>query len=384
MQFLLHSQIKSKKSKQTLPSQTDIELVYNHYIQDGNNSAVTGGIGTEKLTVYSSGINLKSTFGKNTLSFKVGADVISSASTDNIDFVVSSASILDARIYINANYSRLIKKRNLTLFGGLGFSIESDYLSLSHNLGFIKNDKQDLRSFSAQIQVYNDDLRWWGLDFANYKENKLIYPKELRTQEWFTQHKRNSYNLKMSYTQVLNKYNTMGLFSELTYQQGLLSTPYHRVYMSDTPNIVVENLPQERYKLSLGLKLNSFVSGRLIFKNSLSSYIDNFGIFALTLENEVAIKVNPFFTLYPNFRIYNQKASKYFAPYKAHSNKELYYTSDYDLSSFQTFTFGIGFKYVFQKTFFKSVLLRYSFYYRSNNLSAHIASIIIQTSFFKK
>ncbi|MBT8273098.1 MAG: hypothetical protein KJO77_04785, partial [Bacteroidia bacterium] len=29
-------------------NKTEVELLYNQYIQDGNNSAITGGIGTEK------------------------------------------------------------------------------------------------------------------------------------------------------------------------------------------------------------------------------------------------------------------------------------------------------------------------------------------------
>ena len=33
-------------------SQSDISLVYNQYLQTGDNSAVTGGIGTERLTIY--------------------------------------------------------------------------------------------------------------------------------------------------------------------------------------------------------------------------------------------------------------------------------------------------------------------------------------------
>src|SRR5438105_46380 len=79
-------------------SETDVQLVFSYYDQDGNNSAVTGGVGTEKLTVYAPGVNIKHTFNTyNTISLNTGVDVISSASTDNIDFIVSSASVLDTR-----------------------------------------------------------------------------------------------------------------------------------------------------------------------------------------------------------------------------------------------------------------------------------------------
>jgi len=96
-------------SAQNRINKTEIEVLYSHYVQDGNHSAVTGGIGTEKLTVYSPSVYLKSTLGKNVYTLKGGADIISSASTDNIDYIVSSASKLDARTYAQFDYSRTLK-----------------------------------------------------------------------------------------------------------------------------------------------------------------------------------------------------------------------------------------------------------------------------------
>ena len=98
LQFFAHAQQVKDSAIQKI-NKTAIELVYNHYLQDGNNSAVTGGVGTEELTVYGPSINIKNTYSKSNLSFNLGADIISSASTDNIDFVVSSASAKDARVF---------------------------------------------------------------------------------------------------------------------------------------------------------------------------------------------------------------------------------------------------------------------------------------------
>src|SRR5687768_12615564 len=86
-------------------SQTSIQLVYSHYLQNGNHSAVTGGTGTERLTIYSPDITIRQQVDSfRSFSINTGVDVISSASTDNIDFVVSSASRLDNHIYLNAEY----------------------------------------------------------------------------------------------------------------------------------------------------------------------------------------------------------------------------------------------------------------------------------------
>jgi hypothetical protein len=387
MQFMANAQA-SRDSTKYKPNKTEIELVYNHYIQDGNKSAVTGGIGTEQLTVYGPALNLENSFGKNTLTFNLGADIISSASLDNIDFVKSSASKVSRRGYLIGNYSRQFEKQNLNINGGLGLSIESAYFSVSSNLGFTKSDKDKLRTYSAQLLIFNDDLRWGRLSAQYWRPVKLIYPVELRYKEWYDVFKRNSYNLKLGLTQIVNTRNTLAIFPEFSYQQGLLATPYHRIYFSDGTE-AVEQLPKERYKGALALRLNTFVGGNVIFKNTIDGYTDNFGIEAFSFENETALKLKHFLTLLPNFRIYTQKGSRYFAPYKEHKTTETYYTSDYDLSSFQTYNIGIGFKYspqeyLTKRFLFNDLIIRYNYLHRTNNLNAHIISLIIQTTKFKR
>lgn len=368
---------------------TDIEILYNHYLQDGNNSAVTGGIGTERLTVYGPSVNIKKGFGNNTIGLQLGADIISSASTDRIDFVNSSASRLDVRSYANLNYSRLLEKNKLSINAGVGFSLESDYFSFAKYLGATKTSKDKMQTYSLDIQIFNDDLRWGRLnDKENYGPSQLVYPEELRYKEWYDIEKRNTYNTKLGFTQVINKRNVFGAIGAFSYQEGLLATPFHRIYFNDG-TLGVEQLPKERYKTSLGLKLNSFVNGNLILKNTVTGYTDNFGINAVALENETALKLNPEVTLYGNLRFYTQTESKYFAPYLAHDSAERYYTSNYDLSQFNTIKLGLGvkfspYKFISKRQQFNSVTLRYNYLRRSNNLSGHMLSMSIQSTRFKK
>ena len=216
----------------------------------------------------------------------------------------------------------------------------------------------------------------------------LIYPEELRYKEWFDIHNRYSYNFKFGLTQVINKRNLLGVYPEIAFQNGLLSTPFHRVYF-DNDDLKVENLPQKRLKGSLGLKLNSFLGGRTILKNELDFYVDDFGVIGFTIANETAFKLNSFVSIAPFFRIYFQKAAKYFAPYKEHSIDQNFYTSDYDLSKFNTYKAGINFRYAPFKYSGKKLVLnelqfRYSFMYRTNNMNAHIISLFINTSFDKE
>jgi hypothetical protein len=354
---------------------TEIEFLYNHYIQNGDNSAVTGGVGTEKLTVVAPQLSLLRRH-KNTgsLMVQVGVDVITSASTDNIDFIKSSASIQDARTHLNIVYSRLAKE-NVSVSIGSGFSIESDYFSLPISVGLLVSDKKGLRNYGIDFQSYFDDLRWGRLS-SSFAPQKLIYPSELRTTQWLNEYKRNSYNLRLSFQHVINKRNRIGIYPELSYQSGLLSTPFHRVYFNDG-SLKVENLPSQRWKTSIGLKVNSFVGGRIILKNALDFYSDSFSIRGLGIENETVIKITHAFVLAPSFRVYFQKGSRYFADYRTHSVSDSFYSSDYDLSTMTTHKASLAIRHnpiSKNERRNKGTEISYSTYTRSDGLSAHIIS----------
>ena len=83
-----------------------IKTLYGFLSQDGNNSPVTGGNGTEELEVHSARVlYVKNVEKNNKWIIKSGLDNISSASTDNIDFVVSSASAHDYRVHLNVGFN---------------------------------------------------------------------------------------------------------------------------------------------------------------------------------------------------------------------------------------------------------------------------------------
>ena len=114
--FPLKAQVADSASFQKKKlNKSEIELTLSYYHQDGNNSAVTGGIGTEKLNVYAPNLNLSHQYKQNKFSAEVGMDVITSASTDKIDYIVSSPSKRDVRYHVNADYQRQLKKQTLPL-----------------------------------------------------------------------------------------------------------------------------------------------------------------------------------------------------------------------------------------------------------------------------
>src|SRR5688572_17279103 len=100
----------------------EIDFVSGYYKQDGNNSAVTGGIGTEKLTDFTNSIELKlfsydKKQRKNQFRVELGIDHYTSASSDKIDpKTISSASTDDTRLYPTLAWSRENEKKG-TSFG---------------------------------------------------------------------------------------------------------------------------------------------------------------------------------------------------------------------------------------------------------------------------
>lgn len=365
-------------SAQVKPSRSEIELVYSFYLQDGDHSAVTGGEGTEELTVHAVSAKLKNQRGKRTLSLHTGSDLITSASTDRIDHVLSSASRKDTRTYLNLGYARAIEKR-LELGATAGFSIESDYLSYSEVLSMSKTAKNDMHTFSASLHLFQDDLRWGRLNSDYYRPVGLIYPYEIDHIQWFDIYRRFSYTLKMGWSQIINRRNVLGIFPEISHQRGLLSTPFHRVYFNEG-SLKVENLPQSRNKIGLSLRWNSFVGGRLVLKNNLQVYSDDWGVQALTLEQETVVKWLAAWSLAPFARWYVQGTSSHFAPYAAHTPDERFYSSDYDLSAFQAVKAGLRLKYFplrakLLKWDVDGCSLEYAWYWRSDGLRAHILSL---------
>src|SRR6476469_8962731 len=103
------------------------DLVNSYYHQDGNNSAVTGGLGTEKLTDISNIFDLKfSKYGetglKHTFNFELGFYTYTSASSYKIDpSTISSPSYSDIKIYPSLSWDIANEKKGKNI----GFSISS-------------------------------------------------------------------------------------------------------------------------------------------------------------------------------------------------------------------------------------------------------------------
>jgi hypothetical protein len=336
-----------------------IDIIGGYYQQDGSHGAVEGGRGTQQLTDVPPAIIVNVPLDTvSRLSVNVGADFYASASTDRIDFALSTPSAHDVRYHGDFGYSREQKAKG-TIWGvGTGISKEYDYFSVNLAGSFAKTSQDGNRQLSLAGQVFFDQVT-------------LIKPIELREgysgnltgKGNYGSDKRQTYNFTATYSQVLTKRLQAAISTELVSQNGLLSTPFHRVYFRDNPELNtapsvsgdfsarsatlarVESLPRSRFKYPVSLRLNYYATDLVQIRGFYRFYNDNFGVRAHTLEVELPVKVTPFFVLYPFYRYHTQTAATYFAPFAQHSISDAYYTSDYDLSAFSANKAGLGLRY---------------------------------------
>ncbi|MEP7171456.1 MAG: hypothetical protein ABI855_18950, partial [Bacteroidota bacterium] len=139
----------------------EVNFVSGYYGQDGNNSAVTGGTGTEKLTDLAASLELKVykiNRHNNThhLSLEFGIDQYTSASSDNINPHLTGPSRKDVRIYPSLTWNVQNDKRHLNYGAGISYSTEYDYHSNGLNVSIAKSSKDNNREFGIRLLAFFD------------------------------------------------------------------------------------------------------------------------------------------------------------------------------------------------------------------------------------
>ncbi len=368
----------------------EVNFLMSYYDQDGSHSPVTGGIGTEKLSNIAPSININIPVDSlKSWNIDGGVDFYSSASSDNINNPyldeqhVSGASAHDSRSYVTVSHKKKNKKKLVELGYSFGTSFEWDVFSYSGGGSITLNSKDHNRSFSLKSKYFFDD---W----------KLIYPVELRnaTNSFLTTDKRHSVNSSVLYTANLTKRLNGSIAADFVWQGGILSTPFHRVYFQGEDLPGVERLPSTRYKMPVGVRLNYHLTSGIILRSFYRHYQDSWGLTGNTVELTVPIKLHQTFRVYPFYRYNQQRGVRYFAGYGVHLSNQDFYTSDFDLSSFTSHKYGIGFSYtpLFGIARFKygkaekkiaqvkSIKLRVARYERSDGLRAGVVTLGAQVN----
>ena len=403
----------SKVYKKRVLETTEVDFLSSYYSQDGDNAAVSGGIGTEELTdatatfVVSIPLN-----DDDVLTIDAGVSAYTSASSSNVGpfddgpadpFQASSgASSGDVWANLTGSYTHSSDDRNSIWSTKLSVSSEYDYFSLGFGGSYTKlfNEKNTELSISGNVYIdtwnaiYPTELRPFGpggdgLSSSFYNQNTITgninYNPNFAP---FDNEGRNSYAIGFGFSQILHKNVQGSLALDFIKQDGLLSTPFQRVYFGDVADSFIDNfqladaieqLPDSRFKVALGGRLNWYLNERVSLRTFYRYYFDDWGVNSHTASIEIPIKIADKFTLYPSYRFYNQTAADYFRPYEEALSTEEFYTSDFDLSDYSANQFGFGISYtdIFTKTHIwkfglKSIDLKFYQYDRNTTFTSSI------------
>ncbi|WP_273569051.1 DUF3570 domain-containing protein [Maribacter halichondriae] len=391
---------------------TEVDFLSNYYVQDGENAAVSGGLGTEELTDVTGTFVISIPMSDDdVLTIDAGVSAYTSASSSNVNpfddgpadpFVASSgASRADTWVNLTGNYSHSSDDRNDIWSAKLSVSSEYDYFSIGFGGSYAKlfNEKNTELSIDANVYldtwnaIYPIELRPFGTGGIGFFRPDEITGNTNYNPDFteFDSEGRNSYSLGLGFSQILHK-NVQGSLSlDFVNQKGLLSTPFQRVYFSDIIDSFIddfqladdiERLPDSRFKIAIGGRLNWYLNASLSLRTYYRYYFDDWGINSHTASLEIPVKLSDTFTLYPSYRFYNQTAADYFAPYEVHLSTNIFYTSDFDLSKYSANQFGFGASYtdIFTKFHLwkfgmKSIDLKVFHYNRNTSLQYNIATL---------
>lgn len=406
--FVGFSQQDSTAYKKRVLETAEIDLLFSYYNQDGQNAAVTGGEGTEELTDATSSIVVQLPLNEDdVLTIDTGISAYTSASSSNVNpfdgdinkaaspFSASSgASRQDVLAHFNPTYRHSSDNRNSTYSANAYIAAEYDYFSLGFGLGYARLFNEKNTEISISGNVYLD--KWnpqYPIELRNgFFDNRISGTGTYNPQfTEFEAENRNSYSMSLGLSQILGKKIQGSLFMDVVLQNGLLSTPFQRIYFGDTSDFFiqefqladdVERLPDTRLKFPLGARLNYFVNDAIVLRSYYRFYFDDWGIGSHTASLEIPIKLSDSFTIYPTYRFYYQTAADYFYEKEVALSTLDFYTSDYDLSKYHSHQYGLGFRYrdIFTRARLlrlglKAIDLRVANYDRSDGLNAFIISL---------
>lgn len=369
--------------KKKVLEQTEVKLLSSYYSQDGDNAAVTGGKGTEELSDVEPKINVAIPLNEDdVLTIDATVSAYTSASSSNIDpfdgggradpFVASTGeSRKDTWFRLSGDFSHSSDDRNNIWSANVSFATEYDYFSLGFGGSYTrmfnqKNTEVQIKGSvyldiwspqypielknSSNVQSKDDDE-----DDFNLNNYTLIGNQNYNTSfTRFDNLGRNSYNVGISFSQILSENIQTSFISDVILQDGLLSTPHQRVMFGDIENTMIEDftlgndverLPDTRFKVAIANRTNFYLNQNFIIRSYYRFYTDDWGVKSHTYKIELPVKLGMNFTFYPSYRYYTQTSVDYFNEFDQALSTDKFYTSDYDLAEYDAHQYGLGFKY---------------------------------------
>ncbi|NPA46873.1 MAG: DUF3570 domain-containing protein [Chlorobi bacterium] len=273
---------------------TEVHWLLSVYGQNGENAAVTGGIGNEELNDFAQNIQVAIPVNTdNIMNLDITISGYTSASSSNLNpfdkdddaknrpeasahksvyapltgspWVASSgASRKDVWINFNVGYTHYSGDRNRIYGAGLGVAKEFDYFSKSGHLSYtaLFNEKNteislgtkffldkwnpqypiEIKTFIKNDGDLNADL-FYGVPILDQNgtptDKNSTHTWRPAVNEFLNNKNRNTYVLSLSFSQILSPRAQMAVMTDITYQTGWLANPMQRVYFADKPNYYI-------------------------------------------------------------------------------------------------------------------------------------------------
>jgi hypothetical protein len=288
----------SKVYKKRVLENAEIDFLTSLYLQDGDNAAVTGGIGTEKLSNITPTLVISVPLNDDDI-IKIdgGISAYTSASSSNLNpftgassgegeeddddknftedavpitgspWVESSgASKSDVLTHATVTYSHSSDNRNTIWSGNLSFSSEYDYVSFGFGGGLAKLFNEKNTEIGLKAKVYLDKWKpefptelisyfeadqnlnngfFSGVDILDENGNIIDKNGTVVWSPWkptvLDTKNRNSYSLSFSFSQIIGRNAQFSIFIDVVQQTGWLANPMQRVYFADRANYYIGN-----------------------------------------------------------------------------------------------------------------------------------------------
>jgi len=252
----------------------------------------------------------------------------------------------DTRTQIGIDQERGLSRANTLNYGAV-YSTESDYDSFGASLGLKRESANKNRAFDLGLAATFDTISRSGVGGTPAPLT------DIRNSRDFSEGQRNTIDVGLGLTQVLNRSTLAQVSLSFSQSQGYHTDPYKVISAADAEDralaIYTESRPESRLRTSLYTKIVHQLSNS---KNSVHLgyrlYSDSWGVLSNTFDARYRLQLSSRQYLEPHVRFYQQSAADFYQR-KLDVDESLrtilpedgFVSADYRLDAMSSATFGL-------------------------------------------
>lgn len=292
----------------------------------------------------------------------------------------------DVRTQVGASQDRVLSRRHTLSYGAV-YSTESDYESFGGSVGIKRESATKNTAIDLGFATTFDTISRSFADSTPAPLSNTEVPRD------FTEGERNTTDIALGLTQVVNKNTLAQLTFSLSQSQGYHTDPYKVISAADQNDRVLqtftESRPESRQRASAYAKVVHQINDtRHSVHVGYRLYSDDWGIKSNTLEARYRHQLTRKQFIEPHVRFYQQSSADFYQR-KLDVDDRLqvilpedgFVSADYRLDEMSSFT--VGAKY--GKSLTSNAKIRFRIAYLQQEFSTAVfdtnEAVIVQTSF---